>query len=734
MVRTPVAAIVSSPVSPCRSRPLRCAALALLLAVAGALPSAASAAGEAAACFHDKMRASRVGSLAWLRCGAKGDEASPRNALCLAKADARVRAQLLSADWKASNAGFLCPGNAETLGLGGPLVWPLRLLDQTGTGPGRSCRRLRAGALRRLAKDYALCVEQEEAAPSFDYPLCEAVARTNFTKAWQRSAGDCDPVDADLTADAVEAEIDETASRVRVRCGDGRVGGFEDCDDGANTDGDGCSADCRTEGCTAAGDQQVCSVCTGDCGPETCARVGGEVRCVACPADSVPTADHLACRCSDGYAGEPGACTDIDECSQPVDPCAGLGPCVNRPGTWSCATACSADAFHAALAACGAPSGTIVFDCADTVIPLPGGAAPGLRDTSCSDLTIDGAGRGITFELAPQCWQTPLDASLCPGGLEPDGTCPCPNVDSGDAFLVLRGDRNVVRDLTVRGFFEGVHTRGAGNLVEGVRFERQCDDSFGNGPGGRGNVFRDLVVRDGCDKCSESTGALADTDPDPRVPEHYNALLERVDFDNCLTPVRVSSAGRYLLDGVTMKGGNAEFPCDGPRFSSTGPAGDLVVEIRDSSLTGCRRGLRLGASTDAVVRDSVIRGCALRGIRAAATSRLSVEGTTIFGNGGSQSSETGFGGVVAVDGAVVDLGGGSVVIDGVATTSAGGNSICDNLDATGARLDLASGTPEAVAGAAGNWWCTLDPLADRIAGPAVVDPVLTRAPDSWIAP
>ena len=367
-----------------------------------------------------------------------------------------------------------------------------------------------------------------------------------------------------------------------------------------------------------------------------------------------------------------------------------------------------------------------------TLTPLPGGASPALRDSFCSDLVIDGAGRDITFELAPQCWQTPLDPSLCPGGSLPDGTCSCPNVDSGDAFLTLRGDRNVVRDLTVRGFFEGVHTRGRDNLVEDVRFDRMCDDAFGNGPGGVGNTFTGLTVRRGCDKCSESAGAIADTDADPRVAGHYNAVLKDIDFDTCLTPARVSSGGRYLLDGVKIAGGTVEFPCDGPRFSSTGAPGDLAVTIRNSRVTGCRRGIRLGTNSDALLQRTAIRGCGLRAVRAAASSRVSIEDSTIEGNGGEGSAEDGFGGVVALDGASVDLGGGSLLIDGELRTSAGGNTLCGNLGAAAQMQDLFNGATNAAVPAAGNWWCSLDPLADRIAGAASVEPVLTRAPDGYV--
>ena len=608
------------------------------------------------------------------------------------------------------------------------------MLGDLGGTPGTSCRRHRAASLRRLAADYSLCMTRAESDPGEPFDLCEAEARWNFARGWSTTLAGCTAVDATAGADRLESEIDDTASRLTVRCGDGRLAGYEECDDGEMTDGDGCSADCRNETCTTdETGTATCSVCPGGCAAETCKRVDGDVRCVACPAGSVPDESYHSCRCPDGYSGVPGACADIDECAAAADPCVGIGPCVNLLGSWSCETACTAAAFHAALASCGAPSGTITFGCTDTTIALPGGAGANQRDISCNHLTIDGAGRNITFELAPLCWQTRLDASLCPSGLAADGTCSCPNVDSGDAFLVLRGDDNVVRDLTIRGFFDGIHTRGAGNVVENVRFDRMCDDAFGNGPGGRGNLFRDLVVREGCDKCSENAGSIVDTDEDTRVAAHYNAIFQNVDFDTCGTPVRVASTGRYLLDNVTMAAGTDEFPCDGPRFSSsTGVPGDLAVTILASRIEGCRRGLRIGAGADVAVRSTRIADCELRGIRVAPTARVSIEDSTIVHNGGGGSAEDGYGGVAAIDGAAVDLGGGSVVIDGAATSSAGNNSLCDNRGAGGGRLDLFNGSATTPVAAANNWWCSTDPASDRIAGGAGIDPLLTRAPDSFI--
>lgn len=668
----------------------------------------AAALDEAGRCFHDKMRASRAAVSAWFGCErfTAGDD--EKRARCSARTDGRADKLLAAADSRARRSGFECPADSHALAISSTSNWPSRLVELGSVpGPGElPCGDLQLRASRRFASAYAACLE--DAGPEGSgaaIELCASKPRATFLATWKRGEG-CADADGQQAMADIEAEIDQTASRLVVRCGDGAVGGFEECDDGGIVANDGCSADCRIE----------------DCG-----RVGEEVRCVACSGNSVPDDEYGGCRCPDGFAGEPGACVDIDECAAGGAGCPAGRPCVNLEGSWACAIPCTPEAFHEALAACGAPSGAIAFDCSDTVIAITGGGDLRARDVACDGLLIDGAGRNITFELAPACWQTPLLPEQCPDGLAEDGTCRCPNVDSGDQFLLLRGNRNVVRDLTVRGFFDGIPVRGRDNVVENVRFDRMCDDAFGSVVSGVGNLFRHLSVRRGCDKCSENGGVLGDTDPDPRVPGHYNGTLSDIDFDSCRTPVRIASSGRFRMDNVRMHASDPEFPCDGPRFSSSGVDAGVVVQFRDSVVDGCRRGIRFGSGADGVLAGNRIEAGALRGLRVAGTSRVSVEATTLAGNGGSGSSEGGFGGVAVVAGGTVDLGGGELPIDGALRSSSGANFLCDNRGPDGLPRDLENPAETAVA-AAGNWWCTSGAAAGRIVGLADVEPQLSRAP------
>jgi hypothetical protein len=245
--------------------------------------------------------------------------------------------------------------------------------------------------------------------------------------------------------------------------------------------------------------------------------------------------------------------------------------------------------------------------------------------------------------------------------------------------------------------------------------------------GGVGNVFRSIVATDGCDKCSQNDGGGAATDPDPRVREHYHAILEDVEFRGCRTPVRVASSGRFLLERVHMTSEGGQFECDGPRFSSDSDATRATVEMRGSVIEGCRRGVRFGRGGEGLLRSSSITGCTLRGLRAGAGSSVSVESTSIVGNGGEGSAESGYGGVAVEDGGAIDLGGGTLVIDGAEVHGAGGNTICGNRAPDGSDREVDNAGAATLA-ATQNWWCSAQAPTSHVVGPVAFDPVLERAP------
>jgi len=540
--------------------------------------------------------------------------------------------------------------------------------------------------------------------------------------------------------DSVTCDLDCTVAF----CGDRRTNPLagEACDDGNTSDGDGCEASCVVTPACGNGFREGSELCddgnfvSGDgcseaCATETCTDVGGAIRCLACPAGTVPDAAATACVCAPGFerieettdSGTVTVCIDTDECAAGLHACADAARCVNTPGGYSCAIDCTPEALQAALESCGAPTGVITFACNDAVIAIPPSDNLQARTATCDDLVVDGLDRNVTFELDPPCYESPVPAEDCTVALAEDGTCACPAVDRGDGFLRLHGDRNVVRNLTVKGFFEGVHLAGRESTVEHATFERVCDDAVGNIDGGVGSVFRNLVVTKGCDKCSESFGEIALTHPDPRLRTHYNAIFRDIAFSECQQPLRMTEGGRFLIDRVDISGGaTGLFSCSGPRFTSIdGEA--LVIEMRDSTIRDCRRGLRIGGGAEALVYRNRFESSSFRGVLVTASGVARLWDNLIVGNGGAGNSEPGFGGVVATVGGRIDLGGGLLSIDGMEGTSPGGNAICDNFAPGGLRADVANETESAIS-AIGNYWCTIDP-SSRLSGSVVATPALS---------
>ncbi|MBI5503313.1 MAG: hypothetical protein HY899_00815 [Deltaproteobacteria bacterium] len=691
-----------------RSTKRRLSSLLCLLLVAA--PACRAQSDQALDCYRSKLAAVRWGTARLLRCAAAPSTAD-RTARCRERAELRIAAMLEAAEVAAAAEGFVCPAGAESLGLDGAATWPMDVFEETIAGDlavAPRCARTRARAVAGYASTYVQCRAVSDQEDSSDAAACTERERRSFERAWSEGAaegcrGDIAPDDV---AARIESEVEADAARLRVRCGDGRREGFEACDDGGVRDADGCSATCLSE---------------------TCARVDAEVHCIACPADSEPDYAAARGRCAAGFGGEPGSCQDIDECLSGEASCPQGRACVNVPGSFSCAIPCTEQAFEEAITSCGAPSGHITFDCRDTVIPIAHASGTRPRRVDCDGLVIDGLDRNISFEMDPLCWRIPVEASQCAAGLEDDGTCACPDVDSGTTFLLLAGDGDVVRNIAVTGFFDGIRAQGVGGVVENVRFGRICDDAFGSVGAGVANVFRNLEVRDGCDKCSQNSGSLATTDTDPRVREHYNAIFSNIDFIGCRTPLRMAQGGRFRVEDARMgPGADGSFACDGPRFSGAAPGG-LVVEMRRSTVTSCRRGVRFGRYAAGILDGNSIQACALRGVWAGGNARVSLSANDVRANGGKGSSEYGFGGVAASGDARVDLGGAGLDIDGVTVVSPGANSICDNYEPGGARRDVDNVSTGVVA-AEDNWWCTKESPSLRVNGPVDVMPYLERAP------
>jgi len=517
-------------------------------------------------------------------------------------------------------------------------------------------------------------------------------------------------------------------------CGDDilNVQAGEQCDDGNRQAGDGCDGGCRLESCgdgrrDAAeecddGNADSADGCSSLCKRETCGLVAGVAKCLYCPAGSSPNSNYTACVCDAGYEPVGSSCRDIDECAS--DPC-GAGPCDNLPGTWSCPIPCTEAAFHAALQACGGASRTITFDCAATTILLSD-ATNGPRRTRCDGLLIDGMDRGITFEMNPKCWGRAIPPEQCRVALDPDGTCSCPDENSGTVFLSLEGDNMTVRNLAVRYFFDGIKTGGNDNTVENIDFERICDEATGN-ISGVGNLYTGITARTACGKCMQNYGQFSATAADPKLRRHYNAIVRDSLFTDCQQPIRMTNAGRYLIEHTRMEGfyTSGIFRCLGPRFT-TGIGDTQVVHMTGSELDGCDNGVRIGGSVEALVWGNTFVNNEFRGLLAGSSARVSMWDNVIRDNGGLASSEAGLGGVGITEDARIDLGGGSLLIDGQMVSSPGRNVLCGNVSPQASPREVHNTTALTVS-AENNFWCTMSP-GSRVTGAVDTDPFLPALP------
>jgi hypothetical protein len=120
--------------------------------------------------------------------------------------------------------------------------------------------------------------------------------------------------------------------------------------------------------------------------------------------------------------------------------------------------ACNEAALRGALArVAAAGGGRVTLDCRNTTIDIADQIV--FRG---SNLTLDGEDRRITFRYA--------------------GPDPCDQTEGLDRFLEIYGDRNVIRNLSLERFPEGIHFQsGDGNVAENLRFPIVCEDAITNG-------------------------------------------------------------------------------------------------------------------------------------------------------------------------------------------------------------------------------------------------------------
>ncbi|MFP6626146.1 MAG: right-handed parallel beta-helix repeat-containing protein [Deltaproteobacteria bacterium] len=484
--------------------------------------------------------------------------------------------------------------------------------------------------------------------------------------------------------------------------------------------------------------------------------------------------DCLAGKCREDDEGD----MTCQTCAEDSMPDWRTDGCINLNGSYSCATKCTADAFHDALEACGYENEkyderSITFDCSGqdldgdgaTTILLPENApvqnpdkedgvltqewGPGdirkifQQPGPCrDDFLIDGRGHNITFELTdtatPPTYHTnssgACKAFAAAAGGQYVTSHGCTEIEDGSGFLKIQGDRNTISNLTVRGFFEGVMVIGTDNTLDGMTFDAQCDDSVTTGykyDAGRGvgNTYSNMVVKNGCDKCTQlyggDTSALSPgTGTCPmNNARPYSAVFDNVQLIDCSKPIRgVMRGGNFLVKNSTITETSGAEGCHATSTLSsltTGAEPPFVIEFRDSLIEGCVTGILISGNTQAIFNGNTIRNNDKVGVMIRKSGIASFENNTIQNNGGQvgASGKPGYGGV-AIDpvssgeSPQVDLGGGEIVIGGVTRSSAGGNTLCDNYDHTGAgsgNLQIDNGYGGPSVSALYNDWCGQTP-------------------------
>lgn len=633
-------------------------------------------------CAHGRLAAERRYAAELTRCWLKlvRSDRPEEWALCRARALAVRDARVLTALRINGSEGVAC---AATLLQGavaqGGMDQILGEVVLSGSPVVSSCSTRRVRAVGHYLRRNLSCIKRSLGGATAGAELaCQDKADNSLSRNWSRAnrRGDCLALESSVARDGVALLMADGLPLAGGVCGNGLLQSTEECDDANQDSDDGCSSDCRLEQCDGNG----CGWC-----PYGSTRVDG------------------ACLCEAGYQLQGGLCVDVDECAAASHSCAAYADCVNTDGDYSCAIACTESSFRQALNDCGGDARRISFDCKGKVIKVS--ASDPLRTVACDGLLVDGLDSGVIFQLSPVC----------------GGANSCSADNSGSLFLDLQGNDNVIRRLSVRGFHDGVHVAGRDNLLEEMIFNDNCDDAITTMESGVGNLFRDVSVNGGCDKCLQLYGDSALAIGQVGEPGHYNAVFERLVVGNCVQPVRTTAGGRFLFSDSVIAGSPSDrWSCAGPRFSS-GPGDSQSVYLDGLLLANCRRGLRLGGEVEAVMSNSIIYGSGLRAVRASADSSLLIADSMLIDNGGGGSAEAAFGGVALVDNAAVDLGGGEVTVDEKLQASGGRNLLCRNRGPAGQLLDLQNnGSAGQVVSASSNLWC-VDPVFS-VEGAAVVAP------------
>jgi hypothetical protein len=318
--------------------------------------------------------------------------------------------------------------------------------------------------------------------------------------------------------------------------------------------------------------------------------------------------------------------------------------------------ACNETALLSAIAqANAAGGGTITFNCRAVTIPMTLGFG-----TIQSNVVIDGEDRDIVLEYT-------ANFAGCSTG---------DNGIGGPAIGHMREQGSTVRNLTFKNFLESLQIIGPNNVVEG-------------------NVFLGHLCSD--DAISTTTAQALNATIRQNRLENYNdkgyqmsfgsGTVEGNTFVDALYAIRGPydnpAGGTFVIrSNVFVTSGNRA-ECSGVRIDG---GYDIVFE---DNVVRCFRGLNLGGTTQAIVRNNLFEGNPRQGIQVGENAVASLSGNTVINNGLTPGSSDPPGGVIVFENGRADLGGGSLVIGGKTISSSGGNRIAGN--GTGDLRNLRTG-------------------------------------------
>ena len=277
-------------------------------------------------------------------------------------------------------------------------------------------------------------------------------------------------------------------------CGDGRVGGDEQCDDGNDVDADACLSDCTLAVC---GDGTTCSAADCDSGPG-----GGAEECDDANADATDDCiDCAAAFCGDGFVQQ-----GVESCDDQNSN--------NRDNCIACVTARCGDGFVCSDGACTSGPGGAPEDCDD------GGESASCNDDCaiavCGDGTVnatageecDDGFAGNSNTLADAC-RTNCKSPSCGDNVQDSGeACDDGNAAAGDGC-----DASCQLENCPNGVLDPGEECDDGNRVD----TDACSNSCKAATCGDGIVCGDAACTSGpgggpeqCDDAGESASCDAD--------------------------------------------------------------------------------------------------------------------------------------------------------------------------------------------------------------------------------